>query len=382
MSHAEKADRLLIKPAAGARPAPPCRTDGSFARHARRPVTRRVTSSTETPGWRRPQTDRPAESHSPLKPSERALWSVREAEHPYVLRLREVEAWVAGHVDLTGPLELVHKRPWGSVWRAPAPGGLAWVKVCAPAQAFEPRLTAALASRWPGLLPEVLAHDGQRGWLLLADGGKRLGFGVGPEPWLSLLPAYAELQRGEAAHVAEHLDGGVPDRRLTSFPSLYQEMLAHDLPLSTADSVRLRAFGPGFTRLCEELEAAGTPATMQHDDLHGNNIYPYNDGTRILDWGDSCVSHPFLTLFVTYLHLETMEGLPRGDHSFGRVRDAYLEPWGRPSELRETFELAQRLGPFAHVFKELRVLDAIPERERHFVRDLPDTLARCIAIVP
>jgi hypothetical protein len=64
MSHAQKADKLLIKPAAGARPAPPCRPDGSFPRHARRPVTRRVTSGTETPGWRRPQTDRPAESHS------------------------------------------------------------------------------------------------------------------------------------------------------------------------------------------------------------------------------------------------------------------------------------------------------------------------------
>jgi hypothetical protein len=64
MSHAEQADKLLIKPAAGARPAPPRRSDGSFPRHARRPVTRRVTSSTETPGWRRPQTDRPGESHS------------------------------------------------------------------------------------------------------------------------------------------------------------------------------------------------------------------------------------------------------------------------------------------------------------------------------
>src|SRR5438128_3566773 len=64
MSHAHKADKLLIKPAAGARPAPPCRPDRSFPRHATRPVTRRVTSSTETPGWRRPQTDRPAESHS------------------------------------------------------------------------------------------------------------------------------------------------------------------------------------------------------------------------------------------------------------------------------------------------------------------------------
>jgi hypothetical protein len=92
------------------------------------------------------------------------------------------------------------------------------------------------------------------------------------------------------------------------------------------------------------------------------------------------MTHPFLTLFVTFLHLEEMEGLARGDPSFARLRDAYLEPWGRPGELRETFELAQRLGPFGHVFKELRVLDAIPEKERHFVRDLPDILARCIAI--
>src|SRR5260370_595393 len=65
MSHAHKADKLLIKPTAGARPAPPCHPDGSFPRHATRPVTRRVTSSTETPGWQPPQTDQPNKSHSP-----------------------------------------------------------------------------------------------------------------------------------------------------------------------------------------------------------------------------------------------------------------------------------------------------------------------------
>src|SRR2546430_2503361 len=49
MSHARRADRLLIKPAAGARPAPP-RTRGQFIRKARtrRPVTRRVTRGTAT----------------------------------------------------------------------------------------------------------------------------------------------------------------------------------------------------------------------------------------------------------------------------------------------------------------------------------------------
>src|SRR6266446_7315068 len=49
MSHAKKADKLLIKPAAGARPAPP-RTRGQFIPKARtrRPVTRRVTRGTAT----------------------------------------------------------------------------------------------------------------------------------------------------------------------------------------------------------------------------------------------------------------------------------------------------------------------------------------------
>jgi hypothetical protein len=49
MSHAKTADKLLIKPAAGARPAPP-HTRGQIIPKARtrRPVTRRVTHGTAT----------------------------------------------------------------------------------------------------------------------------------------------------------------------------------------------------------------------------------------------------------------------------------------------------------------------------------------------
>jgi hypothetical protein len=295
-------------------------------------------------------------------------------------RVQEVEAWMAGHVELAGLPALVHSRPWGSVWRAPIPDGVVWVKACAPVQAFEPRLTAALASRWPNLSPVVIATDEERALLLLGDAGERLGFGVGTEPWLSLLPAYAELQRGEVLHVAQHLGAGVPDRRLDSFPALYEALLFHELPLSATDHARLRAFQPTFSRLCLELAAAAIPETMQHDDLHGNNVYPHNGAARILDWGDACVSHPFLTLFVAFLHLVELERLSRGDQWFDRLRDAYLEPWGRPPELREAFELAQRIGPFAHAFKELRVLDAIPESMREFVPDLPGVLARCVSV--
>ncbi len=72
MSHAQKADKLLIKPAAGARPAPP-HTRRQIIPKARtqRPVTRRVTHDTATPRWQWTQTDPPSESHSPLNDLDR-----------------------------------------------------------------------------------------------------------------------------------------------------------------------------------------------------------------------------------------------------------------------------------------------------------------------
>jgi hypothetical protein len=298
-----------------------------------------------------------------------------------LLQKDEAEAWIRAHVEPLGGMELVHERPWGTVRRVSVAGGVAWFKVCPPGQAFEPRLTAALARRWSDRLPEVLGHDDERAWLLLGDAGEPLGIDSGPEAWLPVLPRYAELQRGEAAHAAEHLDSRVPDRRIVTFPALYEAMLARELPLSSGDLTRLHAFAPRFAALCDELASGSVAETIQHDDLHGANVYPHGPMPRILDWGDSCVSHPFVTLFVTFMHLEEMAGEMRDGAWSARLRDAYLEPWGRPSELRSMFELAQRLGAFAHVFKELRVLDAITEEERpRFAPDIPGLLARCVAV--
>jgi hypothetical protein len=64
MSHAETADKLLIKPAAGARPAPP-HARGQFIPKARtrRPVTRRVTRGTATTRLAKASDRPPAESY-------------------------------------------------------------------------------------------------------------------------------------------------------------------------------------------------------------------------------------------------------------------------------------------------------------------------------
>ena len=275
---------------------------------------------------------------------------------------QRAEEWIRAHVEPAGAIETAHERPWSTVLRVPLVDGVAWFKACAPVQAFEPRLTAGLFTRWPDRVAEVLGHDDERAWLLLADAGTPIGaLGNPPEAWLAALPPYAELQRGEAAHAQENLAHGVPDLRVATLPARYEELLRRELPLEGDEVQRLREFAPRFEELCRELAAHGLPETIQHDDLHMANVYKNAEQLRVLDWGDSSISHPFASLVVTFRFLEEMNKLPVDDPWFTRLRDAYLEPWGR--DLAGVFELAIRVGKFAHAFAWARQRDHLPEEE-------------------
>ena len=216
------------------------------------------------------------------------------------------------------------------------------MKACASVQAFEPRLTAVLAARWPDRVARVLAHDPDRAWLLTADAGDPVAsHGNDPGIWLRALPMHAELQRGEVEHTAEHLHHGVPDRRTQSLPALFEELLRSSLPIEAPELDRLRGFAPKFGVLCDELAAAHPIASIQHDDLHMRSLFVDGSELRVLDWGDACVADPFGTLVVTFMWLEKLNGLAPDDPWFGRLRDAYLEPWG--VGLRAPFDLAMRV---------------------------------------
>jgi aminoglycoside phosphotransferase (APT) family kinase protein len=82
------------------------------------------------------------------------------------------------------------------------------------------------------------------------------------------------------------------------------------LPLEREEIDRLRAFAPRFADLCDELVAHDVPETVQHDDLHMANVYAQGGQLRVLDWGDSSISHPFASLVVTFRFLEEVNKLP------------------------------------------------------------------------
>jgi hypothetical protein len=216
-------------------------------------------------------------------------------------------------------MELISDSPWSTVWRV---DGL-WRKRCKSLWLFEVPLTVALASRWPDRVPEVVEHGDD--WLVMRDAGTHIG--EDDPRWPDVMRSYAELQQGEAARADEHVAGGVPDRRLATLPAWYAALVDE-----TGDA-RLRRFAPRFAELCEELASRGIAETIQHDDLHQYNVY----GSRILDWGDSCVSHPYFSLVATLRHVPD-----------NGISHAFLDAWGGDEE---TLALALRIGRIAHAFK-------------------------------
>ena len=229
-------------------------------------------------------------------------------------------AWIAEQVDVRGEIVAVHERPWSTVLRVPTDGGNLFFKASAPGFDHEAAVLDVLVPLAPELLPRVVAADLGHGWLLLGDAGERLRERPDAASWADILVRYADLQRAAAPHADRLVALGVPDCRLAALPARYAALGGTEASV-VAD-------------LCDELGSLGVPETIQHDDLHDGQVF-VGDGVRILDWGDSCVSHPFLTLAVT------------GQFADEAAVDAYLERWldvAPHARLRGAIAPAKRLA--------------------------------------
>ena len=246
--------------------------------------------------------------------------------------------------SVNGPIEQPHSRPWSTTLRIPTDRGVVWGKASGPGTAHEGRVLRAFAE-WH--VPFVLAPLGvapDRGWLLLPDGGPTLRAtrpgNTGDQDlgaWERALADYATLQRTVEPRAGELLRLGVPDGRPEALPATLARLVADDAIWARVDPTelagaadareRLRALGPWVERRAGVLSGSGIAVTIQHDDLHSNNVFAGPDGYRFFDWGDSVVAHPFGTLLGTLNSVAHWIGVEPGGPELQRLRDAYLEAW-------------------------------------------------------
>ena len=88
--------------------------------------------------------------------------------------LSEATAWIRERADVAGDIEQPHVRWWSTVLRVPTTDGDLYFKAVSAIHVFEAALTGLLAELQPGRVPEVVAMDAERGWMLMRDGGARL----------------------------------------------------------------------------------------------------------------------------------------------------------------------------------------------------------------
>ena len=118
------------------------------------------------------------------------------------------------------------------------------------------------------------------------------------------------MQRGLEPWADELRGTGLPDRRSRPAPRDREALLADDrlLLLGEEDGLtaeqraELVAEQPAYAARCAELAAYDIPLSLQHDDLHDNNVFgPAEPGgpLRVFDWGDAVLGHPFGVLLIS-----------------------------------------------------------------------------------
>ena len=243
--------------------------------------------------------------------------------------------------------------------------GMIFFKATAPETIFEATLTQKLAEWYPDCMPELIAVDAARGWMLMRDGGEQLRVTLRPTRdvalWNPVISLYADAQIGLAERVADLLALGVPDCRLAALPAIYTNLLADeetlliDQPkgLTSAELKNLRDLTPRFNQICADLAAFGIPESLNQGDFHDGNTLLKNGRVTFFDWGDANVTHPFVSLRTCFVSIEI--SLKLDDYSFtpemAALLDRYLEPWQKFASKEKLLTAYSLSKPVASIVK-------------------------------
>jgi aminoglycoside/choline kinase family phosphotransferase len=270
-------------------------------------------------------------------------------------------------IQITGDIEQNHAYAWSTVMRVPTNEGTLFFKATAGETLFEIALTQKLAGWLPDCMPELVAADTKRGWMLMRHGGEPLRASIRPakdiKPWEPVIDRYSDVQVGLAEYVDEILALGVPDHRLSVLPSLYEDLLADEASLmidqekglTSTEFQQVQEKLPRFKEICAELAAFGLPETLNNGDFHDGNILIKDGRITLFDWGDATVTHPFVSLRTLFVSIEISLDLDENAFTpeMAALLDVYLEPWQKFASREDLLKAYELSKPVAAIVKTI-----------------------------
>jgi Ser/Thr protein kinase RdoA (MazF antagonist) len=114
------------------------------------------------------------------------------------------------------------------------------------------------------------------------------------------------------------------------------------------------------------VAALGLPLTLNHNDLHENNVFDVDGRLRFFDFGDALVSEPLAVLLIPLNILGDKPDATGDDPRLWRVADAALEVWSDlvpTSELRAALPSALQLGRVGRVESWVRCQPSLSDEQ-------------------
>jgi hypothetical protein len=286
----------------------------------------------------------------------------------------ELREWCAARVGPVTRMTQQKLRGWATVWRVESDTDVWFAKQNCPGQQIEGPLMEALARLVPDrVVPVTAAEDG---FLLTPDQGRVFYETAGDdlENWVRLARDAALLQRELVPHHACLVTLGCTQLRpeesadyLAARIEQYAALAVDDprrLQPDVAD--RLRAHLPVVRRWSEQVAALGLPLTLNHNDLHENNVFDVEGRLRFFDFGDSLVTEPLGVLLIPLNILAEKLGADGDDPRLRRVAEAALEVWSdlvSMADLRAALPAALQLGRCGRVESWVRVQPSLSDEE-------------------
>jgi hypothetical protein len=311
-----------------------------------------------------------AEWYAALPPRDRTLSSRWETEE----FRDELRAWCESHLGPLTAMEQHKLRGWATVWRVTTDEGAWFAKQNCQGQLFEQPLMALLARLAPDRVVPVRAEGD--GFLLTPDQGPVFHETAGDDlaNWIRLARDAALLQRELVPHADQVLAAGVSAlapheahdyvaARIDQYAGLSEED-PRRLGAEVAD--RLRALLPVVRRWGEEVAGLGLRPTLNHNDLHGNNVFDVEGRLLFFDFGDSLVTEPLGMLLVPLNILGEKLHAGADDPRLWRVADAALEVWSDlvPSaQLRAALPAALQLGRLGRIESWVRCQPSLSDEQ-------------------
>ena len=195
--------------------------------------------------------------------------------------------------------------------------------------------TTVLSNLFPEYLPRLLAiRNDWNGWLM-----NDAGLPIGESDPLNFETAdmigvrLAKMQQASVSQVDALLNHGFIDQRIPALRNTILSMVPYleDAVLSQRSAVapaigigRVKQIVEIFENVCYDLEEAGIPDTVAHNDLNGGNILIDGRSCVFTDWALAAVGNPFVALDQLQQYLTQNKRLASW---VPRITRSYCEQW-------------------------------------------------------